>query len=164
MNEMRYAGHHLLGALDDDGRIIEAAELIRATNHAKRACYEAGEAGILTALDQINTFKQDYKRTVVSSIIRNYGDIISDATHAQDRVKKERDHASPDGTDFEDFVVHFRKLRDHCRILDLSRDELNKLALNERKVAQRWLIGICIAAVGIVAASGFAMARLFLPS
>src|SRR4051812_29661413 len=39
MNELRYAGHHLIVSVDDDGRVVDPDQLARATNHAKRACY-----------------------------------------------------------------------------------------------------------------------------
>lgn len=160
MNELRYAGYHLLGAINDHGSLVDKAELISAINHAKRACYEAGEAGILIALDQINAFKNDYKNVVVTTVVKNYNDIKLDAARAQQRIKSERDHASPDGTDYDDYVTHFKLLRDHCLALDMARDELNKLVRNEAKVARRWLIALLATILFGVAAIIYNQQRL----
>lgn len=44
-NELRYAGHHLLQSLDNDGTVADEDQLRKARNHCERAMYEAAEAG-----------------------------------------------------------------------------------------------------------------------
>src|SRR4051794_14231721 len=83
INEMRYAGHHLLLSLDDSGSVASHADLMKAINHANRACYEAGEAGILCALDKISTFKSEYRNITVTDIVGEYTAILRIAEDAK---------------------------------------------------------------------------------
>ena len=57
-NELRYAGHHLLSALGDDGRIVGPEHLRKAISHCHRAQYEAAEAGIASAIKKISQFRK----------------------------------------------------------------------------------------------------------
>jgi hypothetical protein len=153
MNELRYAGHHLLEALADDGSLQSGDQLGRAINHAKRACYEAGEAGILIALDEIDKFKSDFKDIAVTSVVKDYLEILKAADVAKDRVVAQRDHAGDGQLDHDDFIKHFQTLKSHCRTLEHARSELNKIAANERKIVRRWIAGIVIAVLGILVAA-----------
>lgn len=154
MNELRYAGHHLIVSVDDDGRVTDHDQLARATNHAKRACYEAGEAGVLIALDRINTFKNDYKTVSVSGVIKNYVDVLQAAEAAKQRVVLGRDHTADGADDHIAYMEHFRALVPHCHSLDIAREELNKLIIEQGRTTRRWVIGIGIAVLfGITAAS-----------
>ena len=45
-NELRYAGHHLLQALDGQEQVTKPEGLRKAKNHCERAMYDAAQAGI----------------------------------------------------------------------------------------------------------------------
>jgi hypothetical protein len=152
INEMRYAGHHLLLALDDDGTISGGADIVKATNHAHRACYEAGEAGILCALDKISNFKSDYRTVTVSVVVSNYTEILRKAEEAKARIVAERDQAEDRNSDYEDFRSIFLELKEHCNNLDIARDELNKSVKKETKDARRFVIGVFIAIASLIVA------------
>ena len=68
-NELRYAGHHLLQSINEDGMVHDEEYLRKAKSHCERAMYEAAEAGIMSALEQINDFRKDYKDIVVSEVV-----------------------------------------------------------------------------------------------
>lgn len=89
-NELRYAGYHLLRALNDDGKIVDEEQLRRARNHCERAMYEAAEAGIISALDSIRAFRQDYKDIVVGDVVPDYADKLVLAKNAQDLLASGR--------------------------------------------------------------------------
>ena len=71
-NELRYAGHHLLQAIDDSGSISSNEQLRRAVSHCERAMYEAAEAGIISMLDSIDQFRKDYENIVVKDVVDDY--------------------------------------------------------------------------------------------
>lgn len=151
MNEMRYAGHHLLAALDDTGAINNQEQLIKAHNHTKRACYEASEAGILSALAQIAEFKQTYSSVVIGDIVRNYIDILNDAENAKAVIETRNHQTEANGEgentgqmeshshDTDIYMLSFRKLKTHCHTLSLHRDDLNKriATINEQTEKDR---------------------------
>jgi hypothetical protein len=152
INEMRYAGYHLIAALGDDGSLVSASELTKAKNHANRACYEAGEAGILCALDVISIFKYDYRSISVSPVVPTYSQILIDADAANARVSAEREHGDDRIVDHDDFIEKFKLLKEHCKTLESAREELNKLERKERREGRRFIIGTAIAVGTLIAA------------
>ena len=79
-NELRYAGHHLLQAIDDSGSISSNEQLRRAVSHCERAMYEAAEAGIISMLDSIDQFRKDYENIVVKDVVDDYPSIVVPAS------------------------------------------------------------------------------------
>jgi hypothetical protein len=162
MNELRYAGFHLLAAIGDDGSLVSKAELVRAYNHAQRASYEAGEAGVLCALDRIKKFKDDYETVPVTPVIPGWIDILRCAQEAIDRVSAARAKDEDARTlDFDVLGAQFRELRDHCNTLVLAREELNKLLAeqakkldqadrDERREARRFVTNLVIAVIAVI--------------
>lgn len=82
-NELRYAGHHFLRAIGNDGKLADLDQLTKARNHCRRACYEAVEAGLAHALNQIAQFKDDFKNTPITGTLPDWIDILSHARAAQ---------------------------------------------------------------------------------
>lgn len=157
INEMRYAGYHLLGALGDGGHIENVQELAKARNHAMRASYEAGEAGILCALDLISAFKTDYQNIEVAPVIPHYTQVLRDAQAAQQRVIAERDHGDDRDIDYAEFIATFQTLKGHCGTLDVAREELNKTVKRERREARRFIINALLAVAAVIAAAAGAV-------
>ena len=87
-NELRYAGHHFLQAISDDVELVDGEQLRRAKNHCERAMYEAAEAGIISALDSIRAFRQDYKDIVVGDVLGGYADKLVLAKRAQELLAR----------------------------------------------------------------------------
>jgi len=145
INELRYAGHHLLEALDDTGSVAHHDHLHSAVNHSRRAAYEAYETGILTALEMINKFKTDFASIVVSSVVPNYADILQKASAAQSAVEEGRSKDFARDGDHDGRMQAFRDLRGLCQKLEVCRDEANKLLLNQavdvRRTAKTDLYG-----------------------
>ena len=52
-----YAGHHLLPSLEGNAEVSKPDELRKAKNHCERAMYDAAEAGIIYAIDEIARFQ-----------------------------------------------------------------------------------------------------------
>ena len=158
MNELRYAGYHLLHAIDDAGAVVKPEELVRATNHALRAGYEAGEAGILTALDQIAQFQHQYAAVPITGVVPNYVDILRDAQAASDRHTADREHDDDRIDDLDAFRATFAKLKGHCRTLELAREEMNKLVQRSNRDTRRFVVTALIAVLAIVVGGALTVA------
>ncbi len=149
-NELRYAGYHLLQAIDDAGNLQNPADLTRAVNHAKRACYEAGEAGSLVALDGIRAFKQDYKFVRVSQVIADYPRMLGEAEKQRELMIDSRVADEDKARDYDARMEAFRALRDMLRTLEANRDECNALVAERRSESRRFLLMFVAAILGII--------------
>ena len=154
-NELRYAGYHLLRALNDDGAATDLEHLRRAISHCQRAQYEASEAGIGSALDKIRQFKEDYKHTPLKDIIPDYSEILQLVRTSQELLSEERDSESSDGSgelpDPAKYMKAFRDLREKCHVLEDHREEVKKQVRIERRKAQRFIIRTSVTiAVGVI--------------
>jgi hypothetical protein len=155
LNELRNAGHHLLRALDDGGNVIEMDDLIAARNHARRASYEACEAGNLFALGIIAKFKEDYATIPVDGTVPDYTGLLKKAKAAQKSVEQGRQNGFDRADDHTVRIDAFRELRGCADTLELAREEMNKKN-DPGRVLRLSLWANIIAVFGIVwAASGF---------
>jgi len=162
-NELRYAGYHLMCALDDKGGIKDKDQLSRAISHCQRAMYEAADAGILSALDMIEIFKKEYHLVCISDVVKNYELIIKDARKAQKMLETTRKHNSSGALISNDYKNTFEKLRDHCETLEDAREELNKKIRKENQEWRRFIITISFTALGVLfAALGVLLASVSL--
>lgn len=156
-NELRYAGHHLLQALDDSGTISSNEQLRRAVSHCERAMYEAAEAGIISVLDSIDQFRKEYKNIVVKDIVNDYASILNKARKAQNLLARGRSDQMSSSERASGYMETFRQLRDDSEMLEASRDDLNAKVAEQVRDSRRFIIralligfGIVVAAAGIV--------------
>lgn len=72
VNELRYAGRHLLNGLVSDDPDDRDEQLLRSRRHCERALYEAHDSAIYYHFAQYDQFKADYRRIVISDVIPNF--------------------------------------------------------------------------------------------
>lgn len=150
-NELRYAGHHLLLAIDDKGCLVDQDQLVKARNHCRRAAYDAVEAGLSHALRQIKKFKEDYRTVQITPVVRNWMEILADTETAQEILGQAR--PEPENHQTDDHRRHleqFEKLLPHVKILSYAREELNKSAKESASDGRRFVITALLALLGIV--------------
>lgn len=94
INELRYAGYHVTLALPEPGSDFDQSHLLKAISHAQRATYEAAEAGILTCLDHVELFKQDYRLVPITDVLPDWVSISELASEAQTRLRSNRQTGS----------------------------------------------------------------------
>ena len=85
INELRYAGYHILNAIDDEETVSED-ELLKARSHCHRAMYEAVESGIMFCLDEIKDFQEKHSDVVVSEVIADYPDRLARTQRIVDMI------------------------------------------------------------------------------
>lgn len=158
-NELRYAGHHFMESVGADD--AEAVELRRKSfSHCQRAMYEAAEAGIMSLLREINTFKDDYRNLVVSSVVPNYAMILTAAREAQAALARGRSDRNSVEEHVEEYMAIYRNLLEHVNVLDGSRDDLNATKRKEDEQFRRFVVTTAIGAFGTLATILFILLRL----
>lgn len=156
LNELRNAGHHLLKAIDDNGALAKPQQLVRAINHAKRACYEAGEAGVLVALDSIRLFREEFRGVQVSKVIPDYIAMMAEAEKAREAVLAVRTDDEDRSNDYRLRMDAFAILRDIDRKLEAARPECLVLAGEVVTDSRRFLLNILLTLLGIAVAVALA--------
>ena len=156
INELRYAGHHALQAITDDGA-VDIEVLASAKSHCQRAMYEAAEAGIMFCLDSMKDFRKTYRDLVISEVIADYPSRLARVQTALDLVVKGRSGRTSVGEHVAAYMDEFRVVRETMRVFDASRDDLNaKRAQQIREYRQfairalLLLLGVLVAAIGLV--------------
>lgn len=151
-NQLRYAGHHFLQAINDDIELVDEEQLRRAKNHCERAMYEAAEAGIISALDSIRAFRQDYKDIVVSDVLGSYTDKLVLARKAQDLLARGRADQASAVTRVSEYMNTFRELRAAAETLEAARDDLNAKVMAQVRETRRFALRLLVTVLGIVGA------------
>lgn len=156
-NELRYAGYHLLLAVADHGNNSYTEEELRnALSHCRRAKFEAAEAGIISALNMIAIFQDDYRSVTIGDIVPNYHEICKCARECQALLEKHRKRDKDGAIVDNDFAELFNKLASHVSLLNDCRDEMNKKVRIDRIRVLRYWLGITATVVfGIFGVIGF---------
>ena len=123
INELRYAGHHLLKAIDEEGYVSD--DLLEAKSHCFRAMYEAVEAGIVFCLDEIKEFQERYSDVVVSEVIADYPDRLARVQRAMTLIVDGRTGRTSVEAQVECYADELRVVREIMEVFKASRDDLN---------------------------------------
>lgn len=153
INELRYVGYHLLEILTSEP-IKQEEHKRRVVSHLQRAIYDACEALISLQLKELRTFQEDYRLVVVSEVVKDYQQLMTEAEAASSMIKgTQRGHDGREAyyTQALGYVDTLSKIN---TILRAARDELNKKLEQRRRESRRWVIGIVVtviaAAVGLI--------------
>ena len=151
-NELRYAGHHFIQAVDDSGVVADHELLRKALSHARRAMYEAAEAGIMAVLKDISTFRKDYEDVVIGDVVPSYADTRRAARAAQALLARGRGDRESVEEHVESFMATFRDLRARRDVLHSSRDDLNVRKHQNLMQFRRFVIGTTIGLTALMVA------------
>lgn len=150
INELRYAGYHLLQAIGDDGTISKDEQFRRAISHCERAMYEAAEAGINSVLVWIDQFREDYKNIVVKDVVDDYARILAHTRKAQDLIARGRSDQMSSSDRVSRYMETFRQLREYSELLEASRDDLNAKLSEQVRDKRRFIIRCLLILLGVV--------------
>ena len=160
INELRYAGHHLLKAVVADDAEVFQKELRKAESHCQRAMYEASESGILYFLGLVNEFAGDFKDVPITQVVPDYVEILTLATQARNQLSAGRLNRESAEEQAAGYMETFGRLEDKITTLDVSRGELNKVKVNQSKTDRRFLIGTILSSAGLVVSIIILLIRL----
>lgn len=161
-NELRYAGHHLLQALDDSGQVADEEQLRRACSHCERAMYEAAEAGVISLLRSLAQFQQDYKDIVVAEVVPTYGDCKAMARKARELLIRGRSKAVAANETASEYMQAFREFRAASEQLEDARDDLNAKLTDQKRGTRQFIVTTAIALLGVVGTAALIVFRLML--
>ena len=150
INELRYAGYHLLQSIGDDGSISKDEQFRRAISHCERAMYEAAEAGINSVLVWIDQFREDYKNIVVKDVVDDYARILAHTRKAQDLIARGRSDQMSSSDRVSRYMETFRQLREYSELLEASRDDLNAKLSEQVRDKRRFIIRCLLILLGVV--------------
>jgi hypothetical protein len=126
VNQLRYAGHHLLRYLGSGGQDTE--EMTKAQRHCQRAMYDAYDAQIQSLLNDISDFQADFRHTVIVDIYPSYKELTAAKKEALDFLGS--GHGNHDGRAdmYQALKDHLERLRTLTADLPMAREELKKRA------------------------------------
>lgn len=147
VNELRYAGSHLIQGLV--ARDKDEEQLERACKHCRRALYDAWEAQILYYLEKISAFQHDYRNVVISDVLSNYTELSMSIQQSRDVILKAQ--AMPDKEErCLTIAGHVDVLAKIQQTLDASRDELNKKMRKECSIYWVRVLGVLVTILALV--------------
>ncbi|WP_437855119.1 hypothetical protein [Sorangium sp. So ce363] len=187
VNELRYAGYHIVQAILATDAGAASGETQKALNHCKRSTYDAAEAEALYHLERIKLFQEDYRTVFIDIPGLRYQDIRRRAREAKDFLLETQKNRDSRDAHYERVIEICDELKGALVELDEARDELNKqLAAKtaeqeaetkraeeaERKEraknameARRWRIGTAVAfAAFLVSCAALVKERLSAPA
>lgn len=157
INELRNAGHHLIQAIDDEGRVGSTDALVSGVGHTRRAIYEATEAGIVFAVGIVRKFQLDFADIEVGDLLENYAGRCRECNDALRLIEAGRRSDFDRTQDHLDRVGAFRTIRPFAEDAIVARDEANKRLGKERRDTRRHnvtvVLGILAIVVTIIAAA-----------
>lgn len=152
-NELRYAGHHLLQSINENGTVVDDELLQKAKSHCRRAMYEAAESGIVSALKGISNFHKDHRSENVSAVISNYAEILLEAKNAQKKLARGRSERQSVEQHVGEYMEIFRGLRDKLDLLEVSRSELSALRRKDVVAFRRYALLALLSLIGVLLAA-----------
>lgn len=144
VNELRYAGYHLLRHLREDG----GNDLDEAQTHCKRALFDAHEFHIGFSLQQILQFDEEYRLVEVTPIVPDYPELTEKAYRAREFIndKLKSEHFSKE-EHYQAAEGHAQTLQEIAQKLTRARPEMNKRLRSYSSGNRNIAIGILIALV-----------------
>ena len=178
INELRYAGKHLLNAIETDDEAERAEHYVKAERHCIRAKYDAKESIVITLLEYLADFQDEgYSRKEIERYLPDWSECLANACAAQKILETcgvARDTAN--GSEFDNAISQLADCRekllkvkpwlDEAReneeqeryrikqdILDSERVALQKkLEGEKRENDRRYLFSVGITAFGVLLA------------
>ena len=140
LNELRYAGFHLLKAINASGSVEDGEHMERAIEHCERAIYDATEAGILALVHSIDRVLSSYGLVTLSNIVPII-DIRKARANAVRMLIANRTDSSTE------LVEIFEELIRHSETLDLAKPDLDKEATFASTRRFRFFVSLGLAVV-----------------
>lgn len=137
INELRYAGRHVLNGLNTTDEHEWDREYRRAEDHCERALYEAYDNAIFFCFRSFDKFKGDYSRIPITDTIPDFIDIEEAMLNAKKFLEKARKESEKREDYYEQAMEqHQIVAKAWCR-LEASRSELNKAVMSFNESMQK---------------------------
>ena len=112
--------------------------------------YEAAEAGILRAVDEIFEFRQAFKGVIIGKVIPDHTDIRALAIKAQQMIAEGRTSRSSPEQHATEYMQTFDELVSAVRKLHAGEDDLNEQAKRDVIRRRTLVLGVLGAIVSVL--------------
>lgn len=175
VNELRYAGHHLLAYETEKDPVIKSDLMSRVAHHCERAKYDAKEATIIALLEEMADFRdQRFSSTEMDLVLPGWRDVFAASARAvktlelagsvkafedntADIAIKElldaRDKLSSAAFAINELRHRREEENEKARRLaveDAAKERFAKEVLREKRDDRRHILNVALAAMGIV--------------
>jgi len=142
INELRYAGRHIIDAINSTDKNAVFDDLKEAENHCVRALYDVCEVGILFYFEKIRLFDQSYKFMNVSSVFPGY---INDKKRLSEIQEYISTHTRKDfiNDEFKKLLGYLKEIKDIYKSFEVCTIELDRKS-------RAWKIGFIIPLIGVI--------------
>ncbi|MDH5325571.1 MAG: hypothetical protein OEZ68_02645 [Gammaproteobacteria bacterium] len=154
INELRYAGHHVLKSLNTRDTHQSTDELGKAKKHCKRAIYDASEAGLLYLFRVYKNFREDYRRLNLQPHFSNYEEKVATVKKAYQLLEQRHAEENKDEL-YQKFYETYRSLKETIETFENSRDDLNRVIVNERWKFVTIAVSVISVSIAVLALFGF---------
>lgn len=126
VNELRYAGRHVLNGLTAADPDERNREFRRAEDHCERALYEAYDSAIFFYFRSFDQFKEDYARISIVDTIPDFIDIEASMRKARKFLETARREEAKRASYYKQAETQHHTVSAAWNRLDAARGELNK--------------------------------------
>ena len=117
INELRYAGHHIVRSLLSDDEKELQAERVKAINHVKRAIYDIDESLLIYYIESAANFKEKYNDSgFTTEVVTDYPEKLAMLDEANKSIQQLRE----DNNNYQDREQFYQKLNPYL-------DKLSKI-------------------------------------
>lgn len=145
VNELRYAGNHLIQALNESEFSSQMANYEKALRHCERSVYDIFDAEILFCIRKLDTFIDDYRMILIGEVIPDYQECCRQID--QIRLKRDRDAAPKNWENLESDLAGLQEIRQK---FEVARPELNKKVQCTIRERRRFTLSIALTILGIL--------------
>ena len=107
INQLRYAGHHIVRSLLSDDAKERQAERVKAINHVKRAIYDIDESLLIYYIESAVCFKEKYNDSgFVTGVVTDYPEKLATLDEANKSIQQLREN----NNNYQDREQFYQKL------------------------------------------------------
>ena len=143
INELRYAGYHLLQALGENGSLENSSHIDQAIEHCDRAIYDATEVGIIALAQRISKFLSYYRSVAMREAVRDLPEIRKTVRFSMTILSDGQKRSTKERVDIYD------KLVEASKAIDDAKPDLDQLAYVDRRSRFRFVVSSVLVALGI---------------
>ena len=164
INQLRYAGHHIVRSLLSDDKKELQAERSSAINHVKRAIYDIDEALLIYYIDSAVNFKEKYNDSgFTTEIIDNYPEKLvrlDEANTSIQQLRKDDNNYQDRQQFYQQLDPYLKKLSEIVAIFEQSapliankeQKKCNQDLKSKRRFIVKIVVTIVLGSIGIIAA------------
>ena len=141
INELRYAGHHLLNALTSEKENDKEEQFSRFTRHCERALYEAYDCSIYYHLVQFQKFKIDFAKVTISDVIPDFLEVEMTMRKCKKFLEQARSGSEKREDYYKEAKSTFSKVAEANLKCQAAREELAKKLWAMSRESRRWWRG-----------------------